>query len=124
MKKVTIDYVFTISKNLLFKRLSTASGLSEWFADDVIVKNGVFNFKWDGTFQGAKFTINRKKSCIRFDWLDEDKEYMEFVIEEGSISNDISLIITDFVEDDEEDSVAIDLWDNQIDRLKSLLGSK
>ena len=124
MKKVTIDYIFTISKNLLFKRLSTASGLSEWFAPDVNVNNNVFNFKWDGTFQAAKYTINRKTPCIRFDWLDEDKKYLEFVIEESSISQDISLLITDFVEDNEDDDVATDLWDNLIDRLKRKLGSK
>ncbi len=124
MKKVTIDYVFKTSPSILFKRLSTASGLSEWFADDVSVNKGVFTFKWQKHEQAALVKKDAKKLHIRFDWLDEDKEYLEFLIEKSDLSKEISLFITDFVEDDEDENDARDFWDNIIHRFKRKIGLK
>ncbi|MBN2663620.1 MAG: hypothetical protein JXR68_08210 [Bacteroidales bacterium] len=124
MQKVTIDYIFRTTPNILFKRLSTPSGLSEWFADDVMVNNGTYTFKWKDHSQMANYITDRKKLCIKLDWLDEDKEYLEFKIEESSISDDITLYITDFVEDDEDEDDAREFWDNVINRFKRKIGLK
>ena len=124
MKEITVDYIFKTSTSLLFKRLSTASGLSEWFSEDVTVKNGVFNFKWDGNIQSAKIDVDKKTFTVKFDWLDEDKDFLEFRIEQSSISKELSLFITDFVENDEDEDDAYELWDNLIGRLKTKLGLK
>ena len=37
----------------MYKRLSTASGLSEWFADDIMIKDKIFAFYWDGINQNT-----------------------------------------------------------------------
>lgn len=124
MQKVVIDYIFRTTPNILFKRLSTPSGLSEWFADDVMVNNGTYTFKWKDHSQSANYITDRKKLCIKFDWLDDDKEFLEFKIEESSISDDITLYITDFVEDDEDDEDAREFWDNIIKRFKRKIGLK
>lgn len=122
MKEVTIDYIFRTTSKILFKRLSTPSGLSEWFADDVMVKGDNYSFKWKDYSQEAKHVSDRKKLCVRFDWLDDDKEFLEFRIDESSMSKDITLYITDFVEDDEGEEEAREFWDNTINRFKRKLG--
>lgn len=122
MKQVTIDYIFRTSETLLFKRLSTASGLSEWFADDVNVDNGIFTFRWKDTQQSARIVIDNKKYVVRFEWLEAEKKYLEFLIEKSNLSKDITLYITDFVEDDEDESDARDLWENTIQQFKRKMG--
>jgi uncharacterized protein YndB with AHSA1/START domain len=124
MKKVTIDYIFPTSPKLLYKRLSTASGLNEWFADNVTVDDNTFTFEWQGYEQVAKFKNDRKNMCIKFDWLDDDKEYLQFNLEKSDMSKATTLYITDFVEDDETEEDAREFWDNQIRRLKRKLGIK
>ncbi len=122
MQNVTIDYVFKTSPKILFKRISTASGLSEWFADDVIVNNGVFTFKWKDYEQSAKYVTDRKNLSIRFNWIDDDKNYLEFKIEQSNISDEVCLFITDFIEDDETEDDARELWDHLIKNFKRKIG--
>ena len=37
-RKIELEYIFSSSVKVLFSRLSTPAGLSEWFADDVFQK--------------------------------------------------------------------------------------
>ena len=60
---------------------------------------------------------------MRFKWLGSDEEYFEFLIQVDELTKDISLIITDFADDDEDKEDAIQLWDLQIDNLKKIIGS-
>ena len=43
-EKISLEYIFKTSPGILFTRLSTASGLSEWFADDVNIKENLYTF--------------------------------------------------------------------------------
>ena len=47
--KYSIEYPIKTSISILYKRLTTPSGLSEWFADNVNIKNDVLTFYWDGS---------------------------------------------------------------------------
>jgi uncharacterized protein YndB with AHSA1/START domain len=122
MKKITVDYIFRTSPKILFKRLSTVSGLNEWFADDVTVEKDVITFHWKNYSQSAKMKTDNKKYFVRFDWVDEPDKYLEFSIEKSTMSKDLTLYITDFVEDYEGEEGLRDLWDNTIKRLKRKLG--
>ena len=53
LTKYTLEFPINSSVNILYNRLSSASGLSEWFADDVIIKDKIFTFFWDGSDQKA-----------------------------------------------------------------------
>jgi len=123
MKKFELEYVLQASQKVIFDRLSSASGLSEWFADDVNQKGKVYTFFWDGSEQQAELLSKKDNRLIRFHWLDsEDEEsFFEFRIEIDALTNDLSLIITDFAEEDEIDE-SIELWDSQISELKHVLG--
>jgi uncharacterized protein YndB with AHSA1/START domain len=123
MKQFELEYVLQASQKVIFDRLSSASGLSEWFADDVNQKGKVYTFFWDGSEQQAELITKKDNRLIRFHWLDseDDESYFEFKIEIDALTNDLSLIITDFADEDEIDE-SIELWDTQIAELKHVLG--
>jgi hypothetical protein len=106
----------------LYNWLSTASGLSEWFADDVKVKGKIFTFIWEGSEQRAEMILHKENKLVRFAWLDEDDSYFEFRITQDELTGDVSLIIIDFAEEDEFEGTK-GLWDTQIADLKHMLGS-
>jgi uncharacterized protein YndB with AHSA1/START domain len=120
--KIQLEYVLNCSPKVLFNWLSTASGLTEWFADDVKVKGKIFTFIWEGSEQTAEMTLHKENKLDRFNWLDEDDSYFEFRITQDELTGDVSLIIIDFAEDDEFEGTK-GLWDTQIADLKHMLGS-
>ena len=52
----SIEYDFHASPQLLFQYLSTPSGLSEWFADNVNSRGEDFTFIWNDSEESAKLT--------------------------------------------------------------------
>lgn len=123
--KYELEYTLNCSPKMLFPRLSTSDGLTEWFADDVTVDGDIFTFHWNKTEVKAKLTSLRDNKLVRFEWTgdSEDKEtnFFEFKIIIHDITGDLALIITDFAEPDEKED-AIYLWDTQISDLKRALG--
>jgi uncharacterized protein YndB with AHSA1/START domain len=122
-KKFEMQYSLNTSPGVLFSRLSTASGLSEWFADNVNVNGNLFTFFWDGSEQQAEMIQLKENKSIRFHWTDDSdpKSFFEFRIDHDDIIGDSYLSITDFSEDNEKIDV-VDLWDSQISELKHVLG--
>jgi len=122
--KYELEYPINSSISILFDRLSTLSGLSEWFADDVNVdREGIYTFTWEGSEQQATLISKKKNEHVRFKWLGDDEEYFEFLIQIDELTNDISIIVTDFADDEEDKEDAVQLWDLQIDNLKKIIGS-
>ena len=70
--KYSIEIPINSSVNVLYKRLSTPSGLAEWFADNVNLKNNVFTFFWDDSDQSAKILKKKSNKFVQFKWLDDD----------------------------------------------------
>jgi uncharacterized protein YndB with AHSA1/START domain len=120
-EKIQLEYPINSSTKVLFDQISTPSGLSNWFADNVNLKDDLFIFIWDGTEERARVVSKRSEKYIRFQWEDDDEGYFEFRIDKDEITNETILLVTDFLEEDEIDE-AIDLWDSQIASLKRILG--
>ena len=125
LTKYTLEFPINSSVNILYNRLSSASGLSEWFADDVIINDKIFTFFWDGSDQTAKLLKLKTNQFIRFKWEDNDtqEDYFEFLIQVDEITLDVSLMITDFAEDKQDQKEQTELWNKQISILKRALGS-
>ena len=123
--KYSLEFPINSSVTILYKRLSTASGLAEWFADDVIVKDKIFTFFWEGSEQEAKLLKLKTDHFVRFKWEDDDtkKDYFEFLIQIDEMTSDVSLIITDFAEDMQDQEEQTSLWSKQISLLKMAIGS-
>ncbi len=121
--KVEREYILNASPNVLFPLLSTPSGLSDWFCDDVNIRGKMFTFFWDGSQQEAEMIVKRNNHYIRFRWLDEEDPaaYFEFRLATDELTNEVALVIVDFAEEDEIED-ALELWDAQIDKLKHNIG--
>jgi uncharacterized protein YndB with AHSA1/START domain len=119
-----MEYVVHSSAPILFEFLTTPSGLSEWFCDDVNIRNGVYSFKWEENEQIARVVKLIEEKHVRFQWVDKtDNSYFEFRIERDELTNDISLIVVDFAETPEDRASSTLLWNSQIDKLLHVLGS-
>jgi|TARA_B110000263_G_scaffold148077_1_gene128443 uncharacterized protein YndB with AHSA1/START domain len=125
LMKYSIELSINSSVNVLYKRLSTPSGLAEWFADNVNLKDNVFTFFWDGSEQSAKLLKKKTNKFIQFKWLDDEYKdsYFEFNIQVDEMTSDVSIVITDFAEDNDDKEEQILLWEQQIENLKRAIGS-
>ena len=123
MKKIELEYQIRSSPSVLFSRLSTASGLAEWFSDNVHVEGSKYTFIWGKTDQTAELLSVRPMESVKFKWLemDEPAEF-EFYIVMGEIIEDLSLMVVDHIEEEDEADV-VKMWDAAISRLRKAIGS-
>ncbi|MDB9779299.1 MAG: START-like domain-containing protein [Flavobacteriaceae bacterium] len=122
----SIEYDFQSSPQLLFQYLSTPSGLSEWFADNVNSRGEDYTFIWDDTEEYAKLIQKKNNEKVRFRWMndeeDQDDCYFELKIVVDEITKDVSLYVSDFADEDELEEAKM-LWNNLVSSLKQVLGS-
>lgn len=124
-QKYTLEFEIKSSPKILFNYLSTASGLEEWFADKVNIRDGDYIFHWDGSEQRAHIVTKKENQLIRYKWITEDKKdesYFQFEIVQDEITSDVALIVTDFASEDEKEENAM-LWNSQIHNLMHHIGS-
>lgn len=123
-EKFHIEYVFDkVSLRSLWNHLTTPPGLSAWFADDVIINDNIYTFKWNRDEQDAEVLSVKPEISIRYHWTEDEDPYayFEFQIYTHELTGSTSLQITDFAEPDEKRD-SIDLWDTQVEALKRTLG--
>lgn len=119
------EFEFNASKKMLFPYFSTASGLSQWFAEDVTINNEdkIYTFLWDGDEAKAKLTSNRTNHHVRFDVVDEDDDdpnFFEFKIDVNELTQSVYVRVTDYSDMDSEE--AEELWSSLIMDLKEIVG--
>lgn len=121
-KKIRLEYPIKSSPAILYNSISSPSGLSTWFADDVDIYNNNYKFKWDGDEQIAEMLKKVTNKSIKFKWKSASaEEYFEFEIIQDELTDDVALVVTDFVDEADENN-AIQLWDSQVHELKTSLG--
>ena len=122
--KYEMEFPIHASPSLLFQYISTSSGMQEWYADNVNSRGEFFTFIWEGSEEKAKLVSKNKGQSIRFQWVDDEDTdyYFEMRIQVDAITKDVSIMVTDFAEDDEIEEGKM-LWENMISELKQLLGS-
>ena len=125
-KLFSIEFDFHCSPQLLFQYLSTPSGLSEWFADDVNSRGEDFTFIWEDSEEYAKLLTKKNNELVKFMWVNDEEDYQkyffEFLITVDEITKDVSLTVTDFSDDDELEESKM-LWTNLVGDLKQVLGA-
>ena len=123
--KYEMEFPIQASPSLLYQYISTPSGLSEWYADNVNSRGELFTFIWEGSEEKAKLVSKKSDERVKFKWLDdEDTPYFfEIRIQVDEITKDVSIMITDFAEDEDEIEEGKMLWENMISNLKLVLGS-
>lgn len=125
-EKFEMEFLLKTSTKVLDNMISTPSGLSEWFADDVNIKDDIYTFFWDGSEEEARLISRKANAKMKWRWLedeeDENDAYFELKYEVDPMTKAVVLTITDFAEPDEIDE-ASRLWDKQISNLKQVLGA-
>ena len=123
-QKYSLEYEIRSSAKILFNFISEPNGLSQWFADDVRIKDHIYTFAWnDGEEQNAKLISIKENKSVRFKWLDDEEyTYFEMEVVKDELTNDVALVITDFaVKEAIKDKTLV--WDIQIENLLSVLGA-
>jgi uncharacterized protein YndB with AHSA1/START domain len=126
--KFVADYQINASKKILFQYISTASGLEEWFADEVkINEDKVFIFDFDNDEHYAKIASIRNNSHVKFEFFDptnpeeKDHSYIEFKLEENELTQTLFLKVIDYSDGyDDEELEAI--WEGLVGKLKEIVG--
>ncbi len=122
--KCTYDFVIKSSPAILYNFLSTASGLSQWFADRVTEDEKGFTFAWDDYTEKGEVLDDVESHYFRMKMESNDVgEYLEFRIEKSEVTDDTILIITEFVEADEAKEQQ-KLWATQVDSLVTCVGGR
>jgi len=127
MSKVKFELEIPIhaSPNMLYQYISSPSNLQEWFAEKVNSRGKIFSFFWEGSEEQAELITKKPGDRIRFRWLDSENEdsFFEIKIQVDPLTKDVSLIITDFADDQDEVEESKQLWENQISELKQTIGA-
>lgn len=121
-----LEYVLKTSPKVLDKLLITPDGLSEWFADDVIVKDEIYTFHWDGSEEQAKLLTKKSGEGIRWQWISDEEDELDTFFEMrytiDPMTKAVILSIVDFAEKNEKEQV-VRLWESQITDLRRVIGA-
>ena len=124
------DYEMHASVKMLFPYISSASGLSEWLAENVTISpEKIFTFHWDNEEHLAKIAGIRTNNFIKFEYLPEsetDKKnpsYFELRLELDELTQLTYLKVADYSDFDDMEELK-DLWDGLVNRLKEVVGGR
>ena len=116
---------------MLYPYINTASGLSQWFADDVIVdENKIYTFSWDEEQAQARLAAQRLNKFVKFEFLDDtskdsdttaDNPTVEIRLEENDLTGTVFLNVNDSVTADNEEEFRA-LWNQMADSLREIVG--
>ncbi|MFT7032023.1 MAG: hypothetical protein ACJA2S_000519 [Cyclobacteriaceae bacterium] len=121
------EFEFKASKKMLYPYLSSASGLSQWFADDVnIDEDKMLTVIWDGEENKAKMVAHRTNSLVKIEFLptdenDIDPNYVEFKLDMSDMTQSVFVTVTDYSEMEDEEELG-ELWENLMHKLKEIVG--
>jgi uncharacterized protein YndB with AHSA1/START domain len=110
--------------------ISNAAGLQKWLADKVVEGEGSMTFTWGHPWTERDTKTSRileieKPNYIRMLWdyhEDTPEAYWEIRIEESDVTGMLSLTITDFAADDDEEEDLRGIWDDNFERLHRVSG--
>jgi uncharacterized protein YndB with AHSA1/START domain len=124
----TTEFEIHASPKMLYPYFQTASGLSEWFADNVnISPEKIFTFEWDNEQKKAVITSFRLNQFVKFEYLPEsdddnnDRSYFELRFETDELVNSTYIKISDYSDFDDMEELQ-DVWESLIANLKKVVG--
>ena len=123
------EYQINASRKMLFPYLSTATGLCQWFADDVNINNidKTLIFILDGDERIAVIDSIKNNRYVKFRFLNEDdkpkeNDTLEFRLEINELTHSVFVRVEEYTDtDDLEESYQI--WENLLSQLKEIIGA-
>ena len=127
-KLFTADFEIHASVKMLYPYIQSASGLEEWFADDVSISpEKVFTFVWDNETHKAVMASHRMNHFSKFEYLPETKEdekdpsYFELRLEVNEMTQTTFIKVFDYSDFDDMEELQ-DLWEGLVENLKTVVG--
>ena len=125
-EKFELEYLLKTSLRVLDNMIGSPSGLSEWFADNVTVRDDMYSFEWDGAIEKARLLTRKMNSKMKFKWVEdeenEDDYYFEMNIDIDPMTGIASLKMVDYAYPEDIESAKM-LWEQQINDLKRIIGA-
>lgn len=124
-QRIELEFPLHCSANTLYNYISSPSGLSAWFADDVTVHGNNYVFRWDdGEELEAELLKNVNRKQVKFRWINGDQvnEILELIIHKDEVTDDLALIICDSVIPEEMEEIEM-MWEAQVQNLKKHIGA-
>mgnify|MGYP006230709431 FL=1 len=123
------EYQINASRKMLFPYLSTATGLCQWFADDVNINNidKTLIFILDGDERIAVIDSIKNNRYVKFRFLNDDEkpkenDTLEFRLEINELTQSVFVRVEEYTDtDDLEESYQI--WENLLSQLKEIIGA-
>lgn len=122
------EYELRASPKVLFPYVSSASGLSQWFASQVnVLSENKFDFFWDNESHLARQVSLRQNKGVRFEFLNTDGEgtdnnYVDFRVDVSELTQSTFLRITDYSTNADTDELK-SMWNGLMDKLREIVGS-
>jgi uncharacterized protein YndB with AHSA1/START domain len=127
-KLFTADFEIHASIKMLYPYIESASGLAEWFADDVQINpEKIFSFKWDNEFHRATMVSHRINHFTKFEFLPQtpedkkDPSYFELRLELDELTQTTFFKVTDYSDFDDLKELR-EVWKGLVDNLKTVVG--
>ena len=115
-EKFELEYLLKTSLRVLDNMIGSPSGLSEWFADNVTVRDDMYSFEWDGAIEKARLLTRKMNSKMKFKWIEdeenEDDYYFEMNIDIDPMTGIASLKIVDYGYAEDIESAKISISEN------------
>lgn len=128
-QKFVGEYQINASRKMLFPYLSTATGLCQWFADDVNTNNidKTLIFIVDGDERIAKIDSIKNNRYVKFRFLNDDEkpkenDTLEFRLEINELTQSVFVRVEEYTETDDLDE-SYQIWDNLLSQLKEIIGA-
>ena len=126
--RFVVEFPINASPKILFPYLATASGLSQWFCDDVrYVEGQRLNFIWDQENHYAEISGQRLNRAVRFTFLDDhrqpvaDANFLEFTLDSSQVTDEVYLRVIDYsAEHDAAEQQ--EMWEGLVSKLREQVG--
>ncbi|WP_046242506.1 START-like domain-containing protein [Hymenobacter terrenus] len=126
--RFVVEFPINASPKILFPYLATASGLAQWFCDDVrYVEGQRLNFIWDHENHYAEILGQRLNRAIRFVFLDEhrqsvpDANFLEFTLDSSQVTDEVYLRVIDY-SSAQDVSEQQEMWEGLVAKLREQVG--
>jgi len=126
--RFVVEFPINASPKILFPYLATASGLSQWFCDDVrYVEGQRLNFIWDQENHYAEISGQRLNRAVRFVFLNDlrqsvtDANYLEFTLDSSQVTDEVYLRVTDY-SSAHDASEQGEMWEGLVAKLREQVG--
>lgn len=116
-------FLKTASAHSIWNQISTARGLSEWFAPRVDITKNTIHIFWDEQGDDRVATIHKREidKLIEWRWNDDPDSYIRMEINTTELSNSASLNVVDYDKGLDPNTLE-QIWEIHEERLYASLG--